>query len=471
MRSIAKLIRRFAAILALSTLLLFIVNLLLLLLVAWQQTSATGSSTGPWTLARETAAALQITQDGYVLPDEAAAALQAENAWAIYIDNTTMTVVWHSENLPAEIPTAYTASDIAALTRGYLQDYPTATGESETGLLVVGFPKDRYWKHMYPLWDMELIRNAPYLLLAVLVINITLILMIYVVANSKLLRSVKPIADGIRALPSGKDVYVKEKGLLSDLAANINGTSELLRTQRQELRKTERARANWITGVSHDIRTPLSMVMGYAGQLEESDRLAPEDRKKAAVIRQQSVRIRNLVNDLNLASKLEYNMQPLHLEAISPVALARQCAADFVNADLEGDYPLEYTCDAQADAARINGDKDLLCRAVQNLLSNVQAHNPDGCRVFVRVAADVSTCRIAVEDDGAGLSDEQLEALQNTPHYMMSDGGTTEPRHGLGLLIVRQIVLSHGGAVTFTHGKAGGFCAEMTFPVCKPTGC
>ena len=102
---------------------------------------------------------------------------------------------------------------------------------------------------MYPLWDMELIRNAPYLLLAVLVINITLILLIYVVANSKLLRSVKPIADGIRALPSGKDVYVKEKGLLSDLAADINGTSELLRTQRQELRKTERARANWITGV------------------------------------------------------------------------------------------------------------------------------------------------------------------------------------------------------------------------------
>ena len=260
MRSIAKLIRRFAAILALSTLLLFVVNLLLLLLVAWQQTSATGSSTGPWTLARETAAALQKTQNGYVLPDEAAAALQAENAWAIYIDNTTMTVVWHSENLPAEIPTAYTASDIAALTRGYLQDYPTATGESETGLLVVGFPKDRYWKHMYPLWDMELIRNAPYLLLAVLVINITLILLIYVVANSKQLRSVKPIADGIRALPSGKDVYVKEKGLLSDLAADINGTSELLRTQRQELRKTERARANWITGVSHDIRTPLSMV-------------------------------------------------------------------------------------------------------------------------------------------------------------------------------------------------------------------
>ncbi len=461
MRSIAKLIRRFAAILAVSTLLVLVLNFVILLVITLRVTP----SGAPWTLARETVAALQKTGDRYVLPDSASAALQAENAWAIYIDNATMTVVWHTENLPPEIPMQYTVSDIAALTRGYLQDYPTTTGESEEGLLVVGFPKDRYWKHLYPLWDLDFIRNAPYIVLAVLAINVALIFLIYIIANTRLLKSVKPIADGIRMLPSGEDVYVKEKGLLSDLAADINHTSALLRTQQRELRKKESARANWITGVSHDIRTPLSMVMGYAGQLEESPDLPEADRKKAAVIRQQSVKMKNLVNDLNLASKLEYNMQPLHLEAVSPVSVARQCAADFINADLDGDYPLTWVCDEQAEAVRINGDRDLLHRAVQNLLSNAKVHNPDGCRVSVRVAADKSTCRIAVEDDGFGITDAQLHALQNTPHYMMSDGSTTEPRHGLGLLIVRQIVQAHGGAVAFSHGKNGGFCVEMSFPV------
>src|SRR5699024_2786199 len=130
------------------------------------------------------------------------------------------------------------------------------------------------------------------------------------------LRSVRPIADGIQALPTKTPLYVKEKGLLSDLAKDINRTADILQSQRRDLRKKEAARADWISGVSHDIRTPLSMVMGYAGQLEDAPELSEDDRRKAAIIRQQSVKMKNLVNDLNLASKLEYNMQPLCLEQV-----------------------------------------------------------------------------------------------------------------------------------------------------------
>lgn len=81
------------------------------------------------------------------------------------------------------------------------------------------------------------------------------------------------------------------------------------------------ARANWIAGVSHDIRTPLSMVMGYAGQLASSSCLETEDRKKAIMIMKQSERMKNLINDLNLASKLEYNMQPIKKKRKTPLAL------------------------------------------------------------------------------------------------------------------------------------------------------
>lgn len=62
------------------------------------------------------------------------------------------------------------------------------------------------------------------------------------------------------------------------------------------------------------MRTSLSMVMGYAGQLESDMQLSEDNRKKAAIIVQQSKRMRNLINDLNLASKLEYNMQPINPE-------------------------------------------------------------------------------------------------------------------------------------------------------------
>lgn len=66
--------------------------------------------------------------------------------------------------------------------------------------------------------------------------------------------------------------------------------------------------------------------------------------------------------------------------------------------------------------------------------------------------------------DGDGISDEQLEKLRNTPHYMMSDNGTEETRHGLGLLIVRQIMRAHRGDVSFGRSASGGFLAALQFP-------
>ena len=112
------------------------------------------------------------------------------------------------------------------------------------------------------------------------------------IANSKLLKSVKPITNGIQALPSGEPVYVKEKGLLSDLAAKINQTSDILQKQKRNLQRKETARANWISGVSHDIRTPLSIIFGYACEIEDNSNLPLSTRKQATAIRQKSEKLR-----------------------------------------------------------------------------------------------------------------------------------------------------------------------------------
>ena len=111
MKSIAKLTRRFVGILSLSMFLLLVVNFILLLAIASTQTPGIG----PWTTASETEAALKKTETGYILSDEMAETLEAENAWAVYIDNETKQVLWHTEDLPAEIPMQYTIADISSL--------------------------------------------------------------------------------------------------------------------------------------------------------------------------------------------------------------------------------------------------------------------------------------------------------------------------------------------------------------------
>ena len=408
-----------------------------------------------------------LLQDGneYVLTEDTEIELQNTNAWAIFIDNATMNVVWQTDTLPETVPMSYTVSDIASLTRGYIDGYPTFTGEAENGLVVLGYPKDSFWKHMWPSWDYNVIANLPKTVLSVLAINIALIFIIYVIANSKLLKSVKPIVSGIQALSANEEVHLREKGLLSELAVNINKTSDILQTQSRQLRKKETARANWIAGVSHDIRTPLSMVMGYAGQLENDLQLSEDTRKKATVIVRQSKRMRNLINDLNLASKLEYNMQPINSERQNLIAVIRQVVVDFINMNIDETYTIEWETDETLTACPVCIDKDLIKRAVSNLIQNSINHNEQGCHIFVRVISEDKVCTVVVADDGIGATDEQMEKLNNTPHYMVCDEKTTEQRHGLGLLIVKQIIFAHNGKMLIQHSEYGGFEVDLSLPM------
>lgn len=461
MKSVLKLIRRFVGIMLLSSALLIIINFILLFIITVRQ--ATNSQ--PWQTAKEVADNLFQNDNEYILPENLALELKKTDTWAIFIDNTTMNVVWHTDDLPETIPMSYSISDIARLTRGYIDGYPTFTGEAENGLVVLGYPKDSFWKHMWPSWDYHLIANLPKTLLTVLAINVTLIFMIYAAANSRLLKSVKPIVSGIQSLPAEEDVHIKEKGLLSELAANINKTSEILQSQRRQLRKKETARANWIAGVSHDIRTPLSMVMGYAGQLESDDRLPEDDRKKASVIVSKSRQMKNLINDLNLASKLEYNMQPINPVRQNLVAVIRQVVVDFINTDIDDKHPIEWETDEDLKVCFADIDEDLMKRAVSNLIQNCINHNEQGCHIFVRVMTGEDTCMIVVADDGSGATDEQIEKLNRSPHYMICDENTTKQRHGLGLLIVKQIVTAHGGVTEIGHSSYGGFSVTLILPM------
>ncbi|WP_195609321.1 sensor histidine kinase [Mediterraneibacter glycyrrhizinilyticus] len=463
-KSILKLVSRFVMIIVCSLLVLFVLNICLFIGVSFQGVA----SGGGWQVTEELTAELQENGDGtYFVSERGKQILAERDAWAVLVQDGTGDVVWYSENLPAEIPLHYTAAQISADTLGYIEDYPTTTAARENDLLIMGHPKETYWKSMWNTYDLSLIKNLPRNAVMIFLVNLLVVFLIYAFSTSGIVRYIRPLIRGIEALPEER-VYVREKGLFTDLAHSVNEASEKLKIQEQELKKKERARANWISGVSHDIRTPLSMVMGYAAQMEDDAELPDEARKRAQMIRLQSVKMKNLVNDLNLASKLEYQMQPLHMERISLAAVVRQTVAEFANLDFEEKYPICFEAKEGSGRGMIRGDKDLLCRAIGNILTNSQVHNPDGCGIMVETDAGDGAFVIRLEDDGIGIGEEELQKLQSTPHYMMSDGGVEEPRHGLGLLIVRQIVAAHGGTVLLDHGRQeekGGFAVEMHFPI------
>lgn len=459
MKSTFKLIRRFVLILMLSILALIVFNIALLIGMTYDDMSNAGSWADAETVGEQLT---EVAPRQFELSEAGKEILERRQAWAVLVEDGTGDVIWHSDGLPEEVPLHYSVADISWGTRGYIQDYPTTTGSCGEHLVILGHPKTMYWKQMWNTYDYQTIANAPKILLIFLLANFFLIVVIYMTATSGVLRSVKPIVKGIETLPEA-ETYVREKGLLSELARAINRASEKLRMQERELRRKERARADWIAGVSHDIRTPLTMVMGYAGQLEEDTCLPEEARKRAEIIRLESLRMRNLVNDLNLASKLEYGMQPVKTEPVNLTAVTRQAVADFVNALPDGKYPVRWDAGGLTSCV-VQGDGALIGRALSNVLRNAQLHNPAGCTISIAMVRQETAVQIRIEDDGVGVTDEQLERLRTTPHYMVSNG-SMDQRHGLGLQIVCQIAAAHNGAVSFDHGSHGGFLVQISFPI------
>lgn len=461
MKKTLRLIKRFLLLVIVIMPILFALNLALFVAFTYRERSGNGG----WEAAREIGQELAPDEGGSFQLSEAGEQILSEyQAWCILVEDGTGDVIWHSENLPEEIPLHYSVAEISWYTRGYIRDYPTTVGARGDDLVILGHPKTAYWKLMWNTFDYQSIAEMPKMLLSFLAMNGILIFLIYMVLATRILRSVKPVVEGMEALPR-EEVYVREKGFLAEVAAAVNRVNEKLRAQERAIRKKENARAGWISGVSHDIRTPLTMVMGYAAEMEEDEALPAEVRKKAEIIRLQSLKMKNLVGDLNLASKLEYQMQPVKLERLNLTAVLRQAAVDFMNLDLEGKYPIEFRCDEKEDICILQGDKELLQRAVANVLSNSQQHNPEGCHISMTLQIERQNAHIFLEDDGVGITDEELETIRKTPHYMMGSGSGVQLRHGLGLLIVRQIAAAHGGQVRIDHSRTGGFLVEIILPI------
>lgn len=214
-----------------------------------------------------------------------------------------------------------------------------------------------------------------------LLLDLALILLACLLLAWRAARSLRGVAAGIAQLARGEDVRLPERGIAAELAAQLNQTSALLQTQAARLARRDSARTQWIAGVSHDIRTPLSLIYLHAEELAADGALTDAQRARARVIGAQGQKIRALIEDLNLTSKLQYGAQPLRRARLNAGALLRQSLADFCNDPLSARCPAALSLSPEAERAFIWGDAALLRRAMDNLLGNSARHNPQGCAV------------------------------------------------------------------------------------------
>lgn len=442
MKDLLKIYRRYIFTAVSICTLVLIFNLLLLFCFLLNQFGYKTAENYASTRTSILSAQLTLDHGQYILSEDAQKLIDEQLAFAMLIDQEG-NVIW-SYHLPDDLPRTYSLTQVASFSRWYLEGYPVKIHIRPDGLFVAATPRHSMWKHTVEFKE-DFMNALPLYLLLVFLGNLLLMLVLALLFGHRFYTSLKPLVNGIDQLTGDQVLTLPEQGIVGNLAGKLNNVSATLVFQRQALEKRDHARTNWIAGVSHDIRTPLSLILGFSDNLAESPNLSLEEKKEAASIRENSLLIKRLIEDLNLTSRLEYNSYPLHVKKYNPAALLRSLIASCYNHGLSSQYSLDLALDASLEGLTLSGDPDLLLRAFRNLTDNSIRHNPAGCHIQICGRLHGDFLQLDFSDTGCGIPALVIQLLDHTE----TAADDSSLPHVMGLRIVKQIIEIHHGIIEF----------------------
>nr|WP_246283696.1 HAMP domain-containing sensor histidine kinase [Nocardioides perillae] len=248
-----------------------------------------------------------------------------------------------------------------------------------------------------------------------------------------------------------------------DLGRAVLDTRLLERERRlvAELQAVDRYRAQLVSTVAHELRTPLSAIVGHSELALDRDGLDAGTRDALTAVQRSAGRIDGLVRDLLALSRAgdpqaEVERLPVDLRAVVDDVhdlLGLAAAEQGVELVVEGD-----------PAAVVPGDATLLDRVVQNLVGNAVKYSPGGGRVTVSLRRGGGEVALAVADEGIGIAADELDRLFGEFYRSGDPAARAQPGTGLGLAIVERIVARHGGRVTVTSQPGRGSTFTVHLP-------
>nr|WP_234343538.1 SpoIIE family protein phosphatase [Streptomyces sp. NRRL F-5123] len=252
----------------------------------------------------------------------------------------------------------------------------------------------------------------------------------------------------------------------SQMAAAI-GSARSYREQArraEELAELDRAKTAFFSNVSHEFRTPLALIMGPAEELQA--RLAgaaPQVREEVEVIRRNGLRLGKLVNTLLDFSRIEAGRLQARYEGTDMAALTAELASVFRSAVERAGLSFEVDCPTLPEPVFL--DRTMWEKVILNLLSNALKFTFDGgIRLTVRDGDGEAV--VTVADTGIGLPEREIPRLFERFHRMENARSRSNEGSGIGLALVRELVVLHGGAIGATSREGEG----TTFTVRVPYG-
>lgn len=313
------------------------------------------------------------------------------------------------------------------------------------------------------IWSLLVRRNIEIAIVAA----ITYALIVFIAAFKRMVRKEErmDIVEKIEGIVAGEECRVDEEKLSAENASlghAVNEIGEGIQNAVQISTRDERLKAELLTNVSHDIKTPLTSIITYVDLLKKEKLDNEKANEYIEVLENKSHKLKNLIQDLIEVSKIstgniEYEMMPLNVHE-----LMLQATGEYEERFKERCLKLVYSNDVTE--AIIMADSRRMWRVMENLFSNAYKYALEGTRIYIEVEQEENKLHISIKNISAKELSVKAEDL--TERFVRGDLSRTTEGSGLGLAIAKNLVVGQGGQ--FAVSSDGDlFKVKMTFQVHK----
>ncbi|MEG0987765.1 MAG: HAMP domain-containing sensor histidine kinase [Clostridium sp.] len=320
--------------------------------------------------------------------------------------------------------------------------------------MIVDYLRETRYEDLFilQLTEMNTLMTLIYVLVGMAIFSF-----VFFMLQEKSLRYIAKISSAIQNISEGDlntTVEVLGDDEFTAMAVNLNKMAGDIRRLMDKEREAEQTKNELITNVAHDLRTPLTSVLGYLELLSGDVQLSSDMQKKYIDIAYaKSKRLEKLIEDLFGFTKMSCGKLSMHVAKVDVVKLMGQLLEEFYPSF--ADKNLSYELQSNVPAKVIIADGNLLARLFDNLINNAIKYGADGKRVLVRIFAEETIVTISVTNYGYIIPPDELSLIFNKFYRVEQSRSTNTGGTGLGLAIARNIVDMHGGTIQVTSDLNG----------------
>lgn len=268
------------------------------------------------------------------------------------------------------------------------------------------------------------------------------------------------IDKGLDALLSGQEIVLSKE--METMEKKMNQVRQTLEKRETEAKLAKKRKDDLVMYLAHDIRTPLTSVIGYLSLLDEAPKMPEEQREKYIHITlEKSCRLEALVNEFFEITRYNLQQSALEKESIDLPYMLMQMADEFYPILSERGNTVELQ---MPEDIRVHADPRRLARVFQNILKNAAAYSLENTAIIIRARERSECVQISVENTGKTIPEQKLDAIFEKFCRLDDSRGTKTGGAGLGLAIAKEIVLLHGGRI-WAESKEGKTVFTVELPV------